>query len=187
MRPPAENRPSPAPSPTPTRGAQEPAGDVRIDRLPDRWRLSTAVWLPRPRSEVFPFFADARNLERITPPWLNFNIVTPGDIDMRQGALIDYRLRVRAVPVRWRTRIALWDPPRAFVDEQLKGPYALWRHTHTFTESGGGTICEDAVEYRVPGGPLAPIANGLLVQRELRRIFEFRRAAMLQIFAAAPR
>jgi len=137
------------------------------------------LWLPVPRAAVFPFFADARNLERLTPTWLHFQILTPGEIPMRVGALIDYRLRVRGVPVRWRTEITGWNPPSGFTDEQRRGPYRLWRHTHTFEEQNGGTLCGDRVEYAVPGGALV---NWLLVRREVRTIFNYRAGALKKHF-----
>src|SRR5512139_2675181 len=107
------------------------------------FKLQTELWLPRPRHEIFPFFAEARNLETLTPPWLNFEVLTPMPIVMRVGTLIDYRIRVRGVPLRWRTEIAEWEPPHRFVDVQLHGPYTLWHHTHTFEERDGGTLCAD--------------------------------------------
>jgi ligand-binding SRPBCC domain-containing protein len=144
--------------------------------------FTTEQWLPRPRAEVFPFFADARNLEAITPPWLNFVILTPGEIPMRPGALIDYRLRIRGIPVRWRTEITAWEPPFRFVDEQRRGPYRLWRHTHEFEERDGGTLCRDRVEYAVPGGALV---DWLFVQRDVRRIFNYRAEVLQRYFGKA--
>jgi ligand-binding SRPBCC domain-containing protein len=130
--------------------------------------------------EVFPFFADARNLEAVTPPWLGFRVVTPGPISMAAGALIEYRLRLHGVPLRWRTTIAVWDPPRRFVDVQLSGPYRMWHHTHYFSRApDGGTVMRDTVRYALPFGPLGALAHRLLVQRDLDRIFDFRRDAVL--------
>ena len=134
-------------------------------------RFATELWLPRPRAEVFPFFADARNLEAITPPWLKFRILTPGHIAMHAGELIDYQLRIHGFPVVWRTEIMLWDPPFRFVDEQRIGPYRRWTHTHVFTEKDGGTHCQDEVIYAVPGGALV---NRLFVRRDVERIFAWR-------------
>ncbi|MEZ5418534.1 MAG: SRPBCC family protein [Vicinamibacterales bacterium] len=142
-------------------------------------RLQTSLLVPRPLPEVFAFFADAGNLQQITPPWVDFRIVTPLPIDMRPGALIDYRLKVHGVPVRWRTEISRWDPPRLFVDTQLKGPYWRWVHTHRFREAPGGTVVEDDVDYAVPGGALV---DRLLVRRDLRAIFLHRQRAILAAF-----
>lgn len=151
-------------------------------------RFETSLWLPRPPGEVFPFFADAHNLEAITPPFLRFAVTTPRPIDMREGTLIDYRLRLRGVPIRWRTRIAAWDPPRRFVDEQVAGPYRLWRHEHRFEPWDGGTRCTDTVEYAVPGGPLLEgVIDRLLVSRDVRAIFEFRQRRLAALFAAPGR
>ncbi len=111
----------------------------------------TELWLPRGRDEVFPFFAEARNLEAITPPWLNFEVLTPAPVAMRAGALIEYRIRVHGIPIRWRTEIVEWNAPHRFVDVQLRGPYTLWHHTHTFEGRGGGSLCLDDVRYRPRG------------------------------------
>jgi ligand-binding SRPBCC domain-containing protein len=131
--------------------------------------------LPGAPAEVFPFFGDAENLERITPSWLRFRVVTPKPIEMRAGALIEYRLRLHGVPLRWLTRIDVWEPPHRFVDRQLRGPYRVWRHEHTFTPAGGGrTLMRDRVEYSLPLGPLGLVADLVLVRRDLRRIFDHR-------------
>jgi len=131
----------------------------------------TELWLPAPPEVIFPFFADARNLEVLTPPWLNFHIVTEGQIPMRVGTLIDYQLRVHGLPVRWRTEITAWNPPDDFEDLQLRGPYRLWRHTHAFASQNGGTLCSDRVEYAVLGGALI---NRLFVRRDMETIFKYR-------------
>jgi ligand-binding SRPBCC domain-containing protein len=143
------------------------------------FRFETSVWLPRPRGAVFAFFADAANLEAITPPWLNFHILTPPPIALRTGALIDYRLRVHGVPLRWRTRIAAWEPPFRFVDEQLRGPYRRWVHEHTFEERDGGTLCRDGVEYDVLGGRLV---ERLFVRRDVEKIFAHRKERLVEMF-----
>ncbi len=141
--------------------------------------LHTRQLLPVPLSDLFPFFADAGNLGRITPPWLDFQVLTPAPIAVHAGALIDYRLRWRALPLRWRTEIEVWEPPYRFVDRQVRGPYRLWRHTHSFEELRGGTLVEDTVEYSAPGGRPA---HRLIVDRDVRRIFNHRRAALEEIF-----
>ena len=136
--------------------------------------------LPGPPGDVFPFFADAHNLEAITPPWLGFRVVTPSPIEMRAGTLLEYRLRLHGVPVRWRTRIAVWDPPARFVDVQLSGPYRFWHHTHDFEPDGrGGTLMRDTVRYALPLGPLGTLAHRLLVRRDLAEIFDFRQRAVV--------
>lgn len=140
------------------------------------------LWLPEKRDVVFAFFADAGNLEAITPPWLSFRITTPEPIDMHAGARIDYQLRVHGLPVRWQTEISVWDPPYRFVDKQFRGPYRRWVHTHTFEEKDSGTLCRDHVEYAVPGGR---IINWLLVRRDVEKIFAHRQAAMLSHFRMA--
>ena len=137
--------------------------------------------LPRPIEEVFAFFSDARNLETITPGWLRFAIRTPGPIEMRVGAVIDYGLRLHGIPFAWRSRITVWDPPRKFADEQLRGPYRLWRHEHRFEGGGDRTLVRDHVEYAVPGGWLV---HKLFVAREVGRIFDYRRRVLGTIFAA---
>lgn len=135
--------------------------------------------LPAPPAAVFPFFADARNLEAITPPLLRFRVVTPAPIVMRPGTLIQYRLRLRGVPVDWLTSIQEWDPPHRFVDVQLRGPYALWHHTHELGDDGeGGTIMRDVVRYAIGFGALGELAHRLLVRRDLEAIFAFRHQAV---------
>lgn len=141
--------------------------------------LKTSLWLPQPRERVFAFFADAANLEPITPPWLRFRILTPLPIAMAAGTRIDYGLRYRGVPLRWRTEITAWEPPRRFVDSQLRGPYRRWVHEHEFMEQDGGTLAVENVEYALPGGV---IANTLLIGRDLERIFAYRRQRLREIF-----
>jgi ligand-binding SRPBCC domain-containing protein len=133
--------------------------------------------LPGDPQTVFGFFADAGNLEAITPPWLRFAIVTPRPIAMGAGALIEYRLTLHRLPISWLTQIAVWEPGVRFVDVQLNGPYKLWHHTHEFAADGaGGTIMRDTVRYALPFGPAGEIARRLFVARDLERIFDFRRA-----------
>ncbi len=141
----------------------------------------TELWLPRPRPAVFHFFSDVQNLEAITPPWLNFEVLTPRPVVSHQGALIDYRIRVHGFPLCWRTEITGWAPPHQFVDVQLNGPYTLWQHTHTFEECDGGTLCVDDVRYRPPGGALM---NWLFVRHDVERIFKYRQQRLCEIFGA---
>jgi ligand-binding SRPBCC domain-containing protein len=140
----------------------------------------STLWIPRPLAEVFPFFSEARNLELLTPPWLRFEVLTPEPIPMRIGTLIDYRLRVRGIPMRWRSEIAAWDPPHRFVDRQLRGPYRLWDHEHGFAERDGGTEAADHVRYAVWGGTLV---DRLVVRRDVAAIFGFREQRLREIFA----
>jgi ligand-binding SRPBCC domain-containing protein len=143
------------------------------------FKLETELWLPRPRDQVFPFFADAFNLETITPPWLQFAVLAPRPIQMRAGLRIDYRLRLRGFPLRWQSEITAWEPPGRFVDEQRRGPYRAWIHEHVFEESNGGTLARDTVQYAVFGGWLV---NRLLVRRDVEKIFAFRQARLREIF-----
>ncbi len=144
--------------------------------------LERSQLVPAPRAEVFAFFADARNLEAITPEFLRFRLVTPGPIPMAAGTLIEYRLSLYGVGFRWRTRIDVWEPGTRFVDVQLSGPYRLWRHTHSFEDAPGGTRVGDRVEYDLPLGPLGALAHALLVRRALRRIFDHRRQKIEERF-----
>jgi len=140
--------------------------------------LDTDVWLPAPRPEVFDFFSNAQNLEAITPPWLRFHLTTPRPIAISVGTILDYRLRIHGVPVVWRSAITVWDPPHRFVDEQLRGPYRRWIHTHSFEEERGGTRARDHVEFAAPGGRLVE----WFVLRDVRRIFEYRQTTLHEIF-----
>lgn len=137
--------------------------------------LTASQRIERPLAEVFDFFSRAENLGAITPPELQFRIDTPLPIAMRPGTLIDYTIRLHGIPMRWRTLISVWEPPHRFVDEQLKGPYAEWIHTHTFRADGpGATVMEDEVRYRLPFGVLGKLALPL-VRRQVEGIFAFRR------------
>lgn len=149
------------------------------------FRLDRTTLIHRTIDEVFPYFTDAGNLERITPPWLRFRILTPRPIEMAEGTLIDYSLRLHGIPIRWKTRIAAWDPPRLFIDQQIKGPYSLWRHTHAFEADpagSGGTLMKDIVEYAFPAGPLSPLINRLYIRRDLDRIFDYRAKVIGEVF-----
>ena len=142
--------------------------------------FQTELWLPLPPEKLFLFFGDAFNLETITPPWLNFKVLTPAPIAMHTGTLIDYQLRIHGMPVRWRTRIKEWQPPYRFVDEQLRGPYRQWFHTHTFEPRDGGTLCRDEVQYAVPFDFLV---HHLFVRRDIEQIFAFRKETLRNKFA----
>lgn len=159
--------------------------DLRGIHLTQTGRLYTLTarqWLPLLPEALFPFYADATNLERLTPPFLRFRVATPLPIEMREGAVIDYRLRLRGIPVGWRTHITWWDPPHGFRDEQARGPYVLWRHTHTFEKDGEGTMTTDRVQYIVPGGPLAPWVHDLAVRDDVQSIFRYRAQVLQSMF-----
>lgn len=144
--------------------------------------LLTEAVIPLPRDEVFPFFAEAGNLERITPDSLKFEILTPSPILMAEGTLIDYKIRIAGVPQRWRTRISIWEPPVRFADEQLKGPYKKWFHTHSFEECAEGTRMTDRVDYELPFGMLGKMIHPL-IRRQLRTIFTYRNTTIGDLFS----
>lgn len=168
---PATAHPGPAVKGAPLRRPRTGVGLFRCETI-----------VPRTLEETFAFFSDARNLDRLTPPWVGFQILTPCPISMKQGALIDYRIRVHGVPLSWRSEILRWDPPHDFVDVQVRGPYRWWRHTHRFEACPEGTRVIDEVEYRAP---LAWLTHPLMIARDVRRIFEYRQGALRR--ALAPR
>ena len=158
-----------------------PDSSIEIRRSPEGGhRLTARMTVDLPRDEVFEFFADANQLERITPPWLNFKILTPRPIQMRAGLLLDYRIRLHAIPIKWRTEISAWNPPFRFVDQQLQGPYKRWHHEHTFEEVDGKTIVLDNVHYIPRGGSLI---HRFIVKPDLEKIFRFRHDRLTEIFA----
>lgn len=165
------------------RSPETERGVVTFARHPDRgFELRASLWLPRPIEEIFTFFSDAGNLDTITPDHLRFQILTPRPIEMREGLVLDYRLRLRGIPLRWRSLISRWEPPHRFVDEQLRGPYRTWIHEHTFEPCEGGTLCGDVVNYNMIGGRLA---DSLLVRRDLRGIFRHRCQKLREILGAS--
>ena len=143
------------------------------------FRFTTHQTIEQPIAQVFAFFSDAHNLAEITPPWLRFEVLTPAPIAMQVGTRIDYQLRLRGIPLSWQSEITAWVPPRYFMDEQRRGPYRLWRHTHTFEETAAGTVVGDEVEYAVWG---SSVVNTLFVQRDIERIFAYRAEKLDALF-----
>ena len=157
--------------------AWAPAAATRAPRHLSHIHAEALV--PAPLDETFAFFSDARNLERLTPPWLAFNIRTEGPIAMREGTLIDYRIVLYGVPIPWQTRIDVWEPGVRFVDLQVRGPYRWWRHEHRFEAAGEMTRVIDHVEYT----PRARWISGALVTRDVERIFSYRKQTLAALFA----
>ena len=151
-----------------------------MSRVAGRFELREETFVNRPLGDVFEFFSRPENLELLTPPWLRFRIVTPLPIELRQGTTIDYRLRLRGLPLRWRSLIPVWEPPHRFVDEQLKGPYRTWVHEHRFTSEEGGTRVLDHVRYDLLCGR---IVQPIFVRRDLQRIFAYRTEALQRHFS----
>ena len=142
------------------------------------WVFEAEQWLPLTPDQVFPFYANAFKLELITPSMLQFKVLTPPPIEMKAGTVIDYRLRLHGIPLRWQSEITLWEPPHRFVDEQRRGPYRLWHHEHTFSDSDGGTLARDHVDYAVLGGVLV---SKLLVEPDLKKIFGYRKRKLYEL------
>jgi ligand-binding SRPBCC domain-containing protein len=139
--------------------------------------------IKRPLEEVFQFFSKAENLNLLTPPELEFKILTPLPIKMRAGALIDYRIKLNGIPFKWKTKISTWNPPHQFIDEQIKGPYVRWHHTHSFKDLGDGrTEMIDRVEFLSPGWILEPIINALFIEKRVAQIFKYREQKLTEIF-----
>jgi ligand-binding SRPBCC domain-containing protein len=152
--------------------------------------LHRRQWVPHPLETVFEFFERPENLVLITPPWLGLRLRTPGPLTMRAGLVIDYHVRVLGVTTRWRSLIADYDPPHAFCDVQVVGPYRRWSHRHRFHHEDGGTAIEDLIVYEPPLGPLGDVLDALVIRRQLAAIFEYRRvriAALLGTGSAVSR
>lgn len=146
--------------------------------------LEREQWVPRPLQEVFAFFADARNLETLTPDWLSFEILTPGPIRMTAGVIIDYKLRWHGIPLHWKTEIVHWEPPNCFEDLEIKGPYKLWRHTHRFAAIEDGTRISDSVQYALPFGLLGRAVHAISIRRNVEEIFEHRDRKVRALFGS---
>jgi len=145
--------------------------------------LHSEQWIERPRDEVFAFFSDASNLERITPDELRFEILSEQPIEMKVGALIDYQLHLAGIPFKWKTEITAWNPPFSFEDTQLKGPYAKWIHTHRFEDHGHRTLIVDDVDYALPLSPLGDLAYPV-IKWQLGRIFGHRKRVIAGVFGS---
>lgn len=148
------------------------------------YKLQRRQCVPRPIEEAFAFFADAQNLDLLTPDWLRFRLRTPAPIVMQAGARIEYEIRWRGFPLRWLTEIEQWVPNQLFVDVQRRGPYGLWHHLHRFTSTPEGTEIEDVVRYALPLGIVGRMAHGLLVKRDVASIFEYRRKRIAELFGS---
>ncbi len=149
---------------------------------PKRYQLERQQFFPYPREDVFAFFADAYNLEAITPDFLHFRILTPPPIVMQPGTLIDYTLRLFGIPFQWQTRIETFEPPYRFTDIQRRGPYRHWHHRHEFFDVAGGTMVRDHIDYALPYGLLGTVAHACLLRRTLDRIFDDRFARLERLF-----
>jgi len=148
------------------------------------YRLEQETFLPYDIQDIFPFFAEASNLEAITPPWLSFRILTPLPIAMQEGTHIAYRLKIMGIPFSWKTLISVWEPPYRFVDEQLQGPYRHWHHEHAFESVNGGTLMRDTVHFALPFAPFGHLAYPL-IKIQLSFIFDYRTRALHHTFPMA--
>ncbi len=173
--------------PPPADSSGDEQGRADAPHLGQTWKmakriLEREIWVPASLEGVFEFFSDVRNLEKLTPATLQFHILTPMPLEMRAGTLIDYKLKLMGLPMRWRSEITVWEPPHRFTDFQLKGPYKLWDHEHSFREERGGTVVSDRVEYEVAGWILEPVIHALLVAPQLERIFDYRTKVIQEVF-----
>lgn len=147
--------------------------------------LIVKQFFKQPKSELFPFFSDAKNLETITPPWLHFKILEQSTPSISQGTEFKYQLSLFGISVYWRSLISQWNPDISFVDEQIEGPYRRWHHVHYFENYQGGTVMTDRVDYALPFGPLGDVFGGLWTDKRVREIFEFRKQKLQEIFGHA--
>lgn len=144
--------------------------------------MFSEIWLPKKTTDVFPFFADERNLEKLTPASLKFHVLNKSTTTIQEGTIINYRLKIHGVPIRWKTLIESWEPGRKFVDRQLKGPYKLWHHTHEFEDFAGGTLMRDRVIYKVPLGRVGEMIAGPFVRSDVAKIFSYRKKIIAKLF-----
>lgn len=147
------------------------------------YTFDAEMWVPVSVDVVFAFFADTVNLDRMTPPWVHFRTVTPQPIEMRAGLILEHQLRIRGMPIRWKSEISVWQPPTRFVDEQRSGPYKFWTHRHDFAAENGGTWIRDHIDYCPRGWLLAPLVNRWLVAPDLRRVFAHRHQKIREALA----
>lgn len=143
-------------------------------------KIETSIHLPLKIEDVFPFFCQVENLHRITPPELDFCVLTPLPIDISLGTTVDYQLRLFRIPFKWRSEITVWEPPHRFADVQVSGPYKLWEHTHLFYQEEDGTVIEDNIIYRLPYWPFGEIIYPL-VRAQLKRIFQYRQKTIREL------
>ena len=148
------------------------------------YELKRNITIPAPVEEVFSFFSKSENLNLITPPWLNFKILTPPPIKMEKNVLIDYSIKLLGLKMTWKTEITVWQPPHRFTDRQITGPYRVWEHSHLFEENEGSTEMEDVIRYAVPGFVLSPLVHFLYVRPRLDKVFAFREQRMLELFTS---
>ena len=146
------------------------------------FEINMKQYINKPLEVVFEFFSKPENLEMITPKSLSFNILTPTPIKMEKGSLIDYTIRLFGIPIHWRTLISDYEPPFRFVDQQIKGPYTFWHHTHTFKLVEGGVEIIDQVKYSLPLGWLGTLAHAIWVRKDLEKIFEHRKNVIQNYF-----
>lgn len=148
------------------------------------YRFEAEQWLPISTEQAWSFFSSPMNLSIITPPHLDFRILTPLEgKEIVNGMLIDYKVKpLLGIPVRWQTEICRVEKPFIFVDRQIKGPYKVWEHTHTFRPDNGGVLMNDRVDYEIPLGIIGKMMNSLVVKREIEKIFEFRKHTLQNLF-----
>ncbi len=149
----------------------------------EKFRFKTKQQIDKPIQDIFPFFSKVENLEILTPDWLNFKILTPLPIEIKTGTIIKYRIRLYGIPLYWKTKITLWDPPHRFIDEQIKGPYSVWIHEHRFEAKDGKTTMIDTVDYDIPGWIFKTVVHRIFVEKQVDSIFKFRQKKIKEHFS----